>query len=82
MHIFCDPINYFSENSSIINHGSAGGIFEVVDYNAGEIVEVNTDPPFTDPTGNSLTVATDALVHGDAVISGSLYAKQRQVREG
>ncbi len=76
-----DQINATSfdgSSSSIINHGSAGGIFEVVDYNAGEVVEVNADAPFTDPTGNSLTVAIDALVHGDLVVSGSLYAKQRQ----
>lgn len=78
-----DQINETSfdgSSSSITNHGSVGGIFEVVDYDVGEIVEVNTDAPFTDPTGNSLTVATDALIHGDlsvstnATITGNIIA--------
>ena len=75
-----DQINAtsFNETSRITNFGSVGGDFEVVDYDSNKIVEVNTDAPFTDPVGASLTVATDVLVHGDTVISGSLYAKQRQ----
>lgn len=61
-----DQINQtsFDGSSTITNYGSVGGDFEVANYDSGEIVEVNTDGPFTDPTGTNLTVVKDVQVHG------------------
>jgi len=68
----------YNENSTISNFGTIGGNFEVADYNPGEIVEINSNAPFT----TEHLFETDHINNHDVLINGSLTVGAQTMLKG
>jgi len=74
-----DPIgSSYDGNSTISNFGTIGGNFEVADYNAGEIAEINSSAPFT----TEHLLETDYTNNRDVLVNGSLTVEAQTTLNG